>query len=296
MASPLIIVRRADAAIKYLEIDSLSTFQKGDQRKEFIKRAQDALREVLTGADAAACVRLALHDAGTYDAVTKTGGLDGSIILSSEELSRPENASLKEVVEKLKKAKAKIDAGDATGAGPISWADTIYLAGRVSTQLKWSEIKVGRAETSSGGQMIATQFANPWPVEIGRMDAPVPGPLRVPSADASVESIREYLLTLGAKPGAGSGPFTPKPPFWDKPGFLVWTAAAENPEAEEERFVAALPDVYAGYKKSFDQSRRTVTRTDYEVDFAETYNKLTSLGAKFNKNAYLYRVPIQAIA
>jgi len=35
----------------------------------------------LTGADAPACVRLALHDAGTYDQATKTGGFDGSILL-----------------------------------------------------------------------------------------------------------------------------------------------------------------------------------------------------------------------
>ncbi len=144
---------------------------------------------------------------------------------------------------------------------------------------------------------------------------------------------QDFLLKLGAKPGAGSGPFTPKPPFWDKPGFLIYTASAADPEAEEQRFVSAAPDVYAGIKKQLDQSRRTVTRTDYEVDFAEVrgavpcavcflrgpslimgplpaalirvpctprcgqvYNKLTSLGAKFDKNAYLYRVPIQAIA
>lgn len=29
---------------------------------------------------------------------------------------------------------------------------------------------------------------------------------------------QQWLLKLGAKPDAGSGPFTPKPPFWEKPG------------------------------------------------------------------------------
>ncbi len=62
---------------------------------------------------------------------------------SAEELGRPENAGLKALVEKLKAAKAKIDAGDVNGAGPISWADTIYLAGRVATQASWAQIKVG---------------------------------------------------------------------------------------------------------------------------------------------------------
>eukprot|EP00983_Pelagomonas_calceolata_P009189 297393-Pelagomonas_calceolata.AAC.3 len=30
--------------------------------------------------------------------------------------------------------------------------------------------------------------------------------------------LQEWLLKLGAKPGAGAGPLTPKPPFWEKPG------------------------------------------------------------------------------
>lgn len=35
----------------------------------------------LAPSDAYKCVRLALHDAGTYDIATKTGGFDGSIAL-----------------------------------------------------------------------------------------------------------------------------------------------------------------------------------------------------------------------
>ncbi len=52
-------------------------------------------------------------------------------------------------------------------------------------------------------------------------------------------------MKLGAKPDAGSGPFTPKAPFWERPGFTIWTAAAVDPAAEEKRFVEAFPDVYA---------------------------------------------------
>ena len=51
--------------------------------------------------------------------------------------------------------------------------------------------------------------------------------------------LQAYLLALGAKPT--SGPFPAKAPFWEKPGFLVWTAAATDPAAEEARFVAADP-------------------------------------------------------
>lgn len=44
-------------------------------------RSQAELRKVLTAADAPACMRLLLHDAGTYDIATKTGGTDGSVVL-----------------------------------------------------------------------------------------------------------------------------------------------------------------------------------------------------------------------
>ena len=46
---------------------------------------------------------------------------------------------------------------------------------------------------------------------------------------------------------------------------MIWTAAADDPEAEEQRFVAAKPDVYSGYKREFDTSRRTVTRTGEHI-------------------------------
>ena len=44
-------------------------------------RAEAELKKVLTDADAPACLRLLLNDAGTFDLATKTGGCDGSIVL-----------------------------------------------------------------------------------------------------------------------------------------------------------------------------------------------------------------------
>lgn len=37
--------------------------------------------QVLTSADSPACIRLVFNDAATYNSVTKTGGMDGSIVL-----------------------------------------------------------------------------------------------------------------------------------------------------------------------------------------------------------------------
>jgi hypothetical protein len=65
-----------------MPISSLSTFQKSAQRKAFYEAAVGVLRTQFVASDANALVALILHDAATYDPVTKTGGYDGSIILS----------------------------------------------------------------------------------------------------------------------------------------------------------------------------------------------------------------------
>ncbi|KAG2487467.1 hypothetical protein HYH03_013889 [Edaphochlamys debaryana] len=242
--------------------------------KELRLKAEDILKETLTEADAPACVRLTLHDALTYDAATKTGGLDGSIVLNKEELGRPENQDLAAIVEKLKPAKAKIDA-----IGNLSWADTIWLAGKVTTQLGWAKIKIASAALSSGGEVIAgPAFSAPWPVRLGRLDAPEPGPEgKVPAANAPVADITATFAKLGVVPGASSGPFAAKPPFWERPTFLLWTAAAADPPAEEARFASELPDKYGSIKTMYERSRLTTTRTDYEVDFIAFYNQMGEL-------------------
>lgn len=63
-----------------------------------------------------------------------------------------------------------------------------------------------------------------------------------------------------AKPGTKGGLFTAYPPFWTKPLFVIWSAAASNSAEEEARMVAA-DKAYAEFKKDYDQSRSTVTRT-----------------------------------
>jgi len=68
--------------LKEMPVSSLSTFQKGAQRAAFQAAAEAALREKFTSADARQLLALILHDAATYDADTRTGGFDGSIVLS----------------------------------------------------------------------------------------------------------------------------------------------------------------------------------------------------------------------
>lgn len=83
MATPLLLPSQAQAAEgKVRSIQSLGTFERADQRNMLQARANKYLSEVISKDDAPAAVRLALHDAGTYDIATKTGGFDGSVVLS----------------------------------------------------------------------------------------------------------------------------------------------------------------------------------------------------------------------
>lgn len=46
---------------------------------------------------------------------------------------------------------------------------------------------------------------------------------------------QDFLLTVG-QTKKERGPFDPKPLLWEKPGWLLWTAAADDQAAEEARF------------------------------------------------------------
>ncbi|XP_078432402.1 ascorbate peroxidase 6 isoform X2 [Wolffia australiana] len=105
------------------------------------------LRKVLSKAKAAGALRLAFHDAGTFDMNDNTGGMNGSIIL---ELDRPENAGLNRSVKALGKAKSELDK-----VQDLSWADLIAAAGSEAVAL-------------CGGPFI--------PVQFGRVDASSPDP------------------------------------------------------------------------------------------------------------------------
>ena len=59
----------------------------------------------------------------------------------------------------------------------------------------------------------------------------------------------------GQKAGFGGG----KAPFWERPAFLIWAAAQNDMDAAEQRL--ATDSDFAGWKKKYDRSRATVTRT-----------------------------------
>ncbi|WIA23161.1 hypothetical protein OEZ86_010056 [Tetradesmus obliquus] len=289
-AAALLQSSPAAAATREMPISSLSTFQKAAQRTAFQTAAEGALKPLFKAEDATGLLALMLRDAATYDAETKTGGYDGSILINSEELNRPENAYLKPLAARVKEAKAAVDAAVDPKGEQISYADLLVLATKVATTQAWKAVKMQKTQTTSGGEIITTVYGTEWPVRLGRVDSATAGAAgRLPAADAPVAEITAFMGKLGVKEGsAGAGPFTPKPPFWERPTFFIWPAAAKDPAAEEARFAAEDPANFAGVKRDMDRSRGTLTRTDYEVEFINTFTKLAAMGATFNPDAYLH--------
>ena len=68
------------------------------------------------------------------------------------------------------------------------------------------------------------------------------------------------MKKLGTRSDAGTSLFAAKPLFWERPAFVIWTAAQPDPVKAEADFAAADP-IFAEFKNKYDKSRRTVTRT-----------------------------------
>lgn len=95
------------------------------QSVSWVDAATDQLRAAATGEKklAAAFVRLALHDALTYDVTTTTGGANGSIRVERE-LQHSGNQGLEPAINVLDGIKKTLDSS-------VSYADLIQLAGVV---------------------------------------------------------------------------------------------------------------------------------------------------------------------
>src|SRR5262245_39673838 len=135
-----------------------------------------ALRDDLMGCmpieQAPAFLRLAFHDAGTYDVQTHTGGADGAIHLAAE-LSRTENAGWSSAcIDQLTEVKGRFP--------DVSWADLVAIAGAA-------------AVAKCGGPVIA--------VGIGRIDATEPAPEhRLPTTDEGAPRLKEHFAGMGLGP------------------------------------------------------------------------------------------------
>lgn len=134
-----------------------------------IEKARRDLRALISSKNCAPIMlRLAWHDAGTYDAKTKTGGPDGSIRLN-QELNHSANNGLQTAVELCEEIKKKHP--------EITYADLYQLAGVVAVEI-------------TGGPTI--DFVP------GRKDSYVsPEEGRLPVASQGAKHLRDIFYRMG---------------------------------------------------------------------------------------------------
>ncbi|CAA6666401.1 unnamed protein product [Spirodela intermedia] len=160
--APLLLSREGSS-----EYSNANSLQAVEPDESLLVRTK--LRKVLSKSKAPGVLRLAFHDAGTFDMNDNTGGMNGSIIL---ELDRPENAGLRRSVKILEKAKSELDK-----VQNVSWADLVAVAGAEAVSL-------------CGGPVI--------PVQLGRMDTSIPDPEgKLPQETLGAFDLKKCFLEKG---------------------------------------------------------------------------------------------------
>jgi L-ascorbate peroxidase len=288
-------VSEANKVRKVIKKEYLNAFQKSAIRAEIQKRADTALAAVLDAGDAPFAVRLLLADAAGYDPATKTGGVDGSVVLF--EASSPAVKPCAAYISKLKTAKATIDAAARPGQAPISWADLEVLGARVALSKSFKAAKLA----AGGNEQSVAASKSDFPVLIGRVDATAPptngGAANLPAPGADPAAIASFFGRIGAKPD-GTFARGGRALLWQRPAFLLWGASfpAEDAAGEEARLAGGDPE-FAAAKTAADRSRSTASRTDYEIDLADALLRLASskAGAAFDPDAFLYDITVESV-
>lgn len=135
---------------------------------ELEQTIREAILARLPIEQAPAMLRMAFHDAGTFDLQTHTGGADGSIHLFIES-ARAENQSFGPCLKLLAEVKGQFP--------EVSWADLIAVGGAAAV------------EKCQGPRIT---------VELGRVDAPEPDSAgRLPSAGDSAETLKTHFQAMG---------------------------------------------------------------------------------------------------
>ncbi|XP_024520798.1 thylakoid lumenal 29 kDa protein, chloroplastic isoform X1 [Selaginella moellendorffii] len=221
-------------------------------------------------------LRLALNDAITYDKETKTGGPNGSIRLS-EELKRPENVKLDSAVTFLEGLKKEID--EESKGGPISWADLIQIGGQAAAKRTFLDAaikKCGGNEEKGNFLYNAYGSNGQWGFfdkQFGRSDKPEPDPEgRVLLwEEAPIAEITNRFSKVGLGPRQ----------------VAVLSAFLGTDQAAMDAKLAQDSEL-ARWVKKYQDSRETVSQTDYEVDLIGAFTRLSILGQSINYEAYTY--------
>ncbi|CAD6264995.1 unnamed protein product [Miscanthus lutarioriparius] len=230
-----------------------------------VDRARRHLRALISNKGCAPIMlRLAWHDAGTYDVNTKTGGANGSIRYE-EEYTHGSNAGLKIAIDILEPIKAKNP--------KITYADLYQLAGVVAVEV-------------TGGPTV--EFVP------GRRDSSVcPREGRLPDAKKGAPHLRDIFYRMGLSDKdivALSGGHTLGRAHPERSGFEgAWTK--EPLKFDNSYFLELLSEESEGLLKlptdkallSDPEFRRYVElyakdEDAFFKDYAESHKKLSELG------------------
>ena len=211
---------------------------------------------------APAFLRLAFHDAGTYDVKTHTGGADGAIHLAAE-LSRLENAGWGSTcIGLLTEVKTRFP--------DVSWADLVAIGGAA-------------AVAKCGGPVID--------VGIGRIDATEVAPEhRLPTSDEGAARLKAHFTGMGLGPrdlvalsgghtlGKANGrPFTRDFLDFSNDYFVRLIEQDEAPDLgllPSDRALLDDPELRP-YVELYAQDEAAFLR-----DFADAFRRLTWLGGE----------------
>lgn len=238
--------------------------ERSSQEKE-LETIQVELRKVLKRPKAAGILRLVFHDAGTFDSVKLTGGMNGSIL---QELDRPENSGLDRSIKILDSVKTSLDS-----SLPVSWADLIAVAG-------------AEAVSICGGPKIF--------IKLGRLDATVADPEgELPSESFNASSLKanfsrkgfttRELVVLSGAHTLGSKGFG-NPLVFDNAYFKVLLQKPWTQQGNEMGLMSGLPS-----DRSLVDDEECLRWINYYAndqskffeDFSSAYAKLVNSGANW---------------
>lgn len=234
-----------------------------DRRATMMK----AFHEAAPQTKAPVLLRLAFHDAGTYDAATDTGGANGSIRF---ELSRPENGGLKRGMRCIDEVR---DALRGTSEENATYADLISVGGAYAVEV-------------CGGPRID--------VPVGRLDVAQPDPEgRMPLEDYSAGrlkdvfrrggyTVQEFVALSGAHTVGGKGfgaPLEFSSVYYSELLRKPW----EDPSDKMNQMIGLASDhAMADDEECQQWIRRYAEDQDlFFRDFARAYEKMSVSGARF---------------
>jgi adenylate cyclase len=225
------------------------------------------LRRAVSRRTAPMFLRLAYHDATSFDPVTRTGGANGSVRFP-QELARRENRGLAEAIKLLEPIKAEMP--------EVSWADLIAVAGAV-------------AVAQTGGPDIY--------VPMGRIDSDVPDPEnKMPHPDMTLEqahalfdglglTMREWTALSGAHTigkNLEGRSFTDDPFRFTNSYFRLLVQGNDKARAHLLKTDNLLLDDPGcrGWAAAYAMDQDL-----FFADFAAAYRKMTLIGAQFQVTA-----------